>query len=144
MKAVSLAGRLGQPIELKTVGANETSLAEFDIGVKGYDFKAKEAKSDWIRIVVWGKDAEYIATASVGDGIIVNGTLETDSYDSTKYFDSDGKAAVIKKTFVKAALGGIEIYRKGEGGTAPAPSSRKAPSEPPAGLDFGDEDDIPF
>lgn len=138
MKQVQVAGRLAQDPELKTVGGG-TSLVELDLAVDDYDYKAKEKRTAWIPITIWAQQAEYVAKyGTKGDGLVVNGELCIDQYESNKFHDDDGNPAKIKKFFVKAAMGGVSLYKKGERSQdgAATPLQEK--------LVGGNEDDIPF
>ena len=57
---ITAVGRVAADPELKTVGDFE--VAEFRLGVdSGYDKKAEQAMTSWIKCTVWGKRAQVLA-----------------------------------------------------------------------------------
>jgi single-strand DNA-binding protein len=119
MKAVQVVGRLGQDISLEqTTGG--TDIVNFDLAVDGYDYSAKEKKTDWISCVVAGKSAAFLANyAHKGDTIVISGELRVEKYNSKKWKDDDGNFAPMTKYTVSA--NSVELVSKGNreaGGSA--------------------------
>jgi len=141
LKSTTFAGRLGQPLELKSVGANNTSLLEFDLAVTVWDRRESKEVTEWWPVTVWGRDAEYLSNyAQVGDAILIEGELQQEKYLSKKYTDSEGNGCPMVRTKINANLGSVELYKKGtaspRGGNSPATASAAGPVDT--------EDDIPF
>jgi len=83
---VILIGRLGSDVELKTIPSGNQvanfSLATSESWVDKTTNEKKE-KTEWSRIVVWGKLAELCAQyLSKGKECFVEGKLETRSYEN--------------------------------------------------------------
>lgn len=90
-----LIGRLTKDPELKYIQGSGNAVATFTLAVDKGLSKDKKAEmesnnqptADFIRIVVWGKQAENCANyLSKGRLIAVNGRIQTGSYE-----DKDGK-----------------------------------------------------
>lgn len=144
MKQVQVSGRLGADPELKRVGGNDTPLLEQDLAVDDWDHKTSMKTTCWVPIVVWGKSAEFVCNyAKKGDALVVNGELCSEEYVSKKFTDENGNGAKMKRWYVKAAMGGVQLYSRGEGSAAGSGAPQDKPaatkSRPPV-----DEDDIPF
>lgn len=94
LNKVQLIGNLGIKPELrKTKGENGTSVANFTVAtnyqVKGDD-GAKADRTDWHRIVVWGRTAEVCAEhLDKGSLVFIEGRLQyrefTDKEDKERY-----------------------------------------------------------
>jgi single-strand DNA-binding protein len=100
--------------------------------------KKKQERTEWITCVVWGRRGEGLAKIlKKGDRILVEGSLRTSSYE-----DRDGNKRY--KTEVVAR----EVLLQGSPGGKRERSSEPAREEPATatagGLDYGEDDDIPF
>ena len=83
MNNVSLVGRLTRDPEIKTTNSG-SSYARFSIAV---DRRGKDAGTDFINIVAFGKTSEFIERYfRKGQRIGINGRLQTGSYEG-----KDGK-----------------------------------------------------
>ena len=89
MNSVVLIGRLVRDPELRFVAGSGRAVANFTLAVdknlsrdKKKEFEDKgQATADFIRIVVWGKQAENSANyLSKGRLVAVNGSITTSSY----------------------------------------------------------------
>lgn len=89
MNSVVLIGRLVRDPELRFVAGSGRAVANFTLAVdknlsrdKKREFEEKgQATADFIRIVVWGKQAENSANyLSKGRLVAVNGSITTSSY----------------------------------------------------------------
>lgn len=93
MNQVILRGNLTRDVELKE-GRNGKSVARFGIAVRR-DFKNAdgEYESDFMNCIAFGNQADTINTyLHKGSGIIINGRLQTGSYereDGTKVSTTD-------------------------------------------------------
>lgn len=151
MNNVTLIGRLTRDPELRYIPNSGTPVSTFTLAVDKNLSKEKKAEmeaknsptADFIRIVVWGKQAENCANyLKKGRLAGVNGRLQTGSYD-----DKDGK----KVYTTDVVAGNVEFLDRGDsdkesgqgqnqGQKVPAGN---APSDDFGGFPFGD-DDIPF
>lgn len=83
MNNVSLVGRLTRDPEIKTTNSG-SSYARFSIAV---DRRGKDAGTDFINIVAFGKTSEFIERYfRKGQRIGINGRIQTGSYEG-----NDGK-----------------------------------------------------
>ena len=134
---VIIVGRLGQTPELKSVG-NGNSVARLSVATSetwmGKDGQ-KQEKTEWHRVVVWGKQAENCAKhLSKGRQVYVEGKLQTRSWE-----DPNGA----KKYSTEIVANTVQFL-----GTSNAERSQDSGTE--YAQDFGPEprfeqnDDIPF
>jgi len=152
---VTLCGRLGKDPEVRFL-PNGNAVCNLSLATKetwrDKNTGEKKEKSEWHRIVVWGKLAEIAGEyCKKGQQLLVQGKLTTREWEKegekryTTEIVLQGPSAVLQM------LGGkSEGQGGGNGGQTPqpqqqrpAPQSRPAPAatnEPP--LDF--DDDIPF
>ena len=78
MNNVSLVGRLTRDPEIKTTNSG-SSYARFSIAV---DRRGKDAGTDFINIVAFGKTSEFIERYfRKGQRIGINGRIQTGSYE---------------------------------------------------------------
>lgn len=132
---VILVGHLGENPELKAVG--DSSVCNFSIATSeswtGKD-GSKQEKTEWHRIVVWGKVAENCAKyLSKGKQVYVEGKLQTRSWDDkegVKRYATDIVARDV--TFLGSANDGVKNNK-----------SNEKKSEAPGGATSGDFD-VPF
>ncbi len=81
---VILVGRLGQDPELRTT-ANDHSVCNFSLATTTF-VKDGENKTEWHRVVVWGKRAEICSKyLNKGSSVYIEGRLVT-----RKWTDNDG------------------------------------------------------
>ena len=89
-------GRLSKDPELRYTQKG-TAVTEFQIAVdSGY---GDNKKTNWISIVAWGKVAEFVCeNAAKGTGLLVNGEIETGSYEGNngKVYTTKVTAGMIK------------------------------------------------
>jgi single-strand DNA-binding protein len=107
--------------------------------------KARQERTDWHNIVVWGKRAEALSKfLSKGSRLFVEGSIRTSSYEAREG-NKRYKTEVVAQNIILAGGGG--------GGSRGGGGPREAPSGPPdAGGSSGyddfspppDDDDIPF
>ena len=83
---VSIIGRLTKDIELRTVGDESRSVANFVVAVNKYT-GGDRSKTDFIDCVAWNKTAEFISKFfTKGMKIGLQGELSTNTYT-----DAEGK-----------------------------------------------------
>lgn len=120
------AGRLTKDVDLQTAKTG-MEFARFSMAVNRRKDKNGEQKADFIDCTVFGKQAAFVAKYfAKGDGIVVEGRLESDTYDA-----KDGT----KRTKWGITVDNVEF-----------PQGGKKQSEQAATNQFGDVDpkDIPF
>ena len=127
---VILVGNLGRDPELRFTG-NGNPVANFTIATSsnwtGKDGQ-KQERTEWHRIVVWGKQAEICGQYLVkGKQVFIEGSLQTRSWE-----DRDGN----KRYTTEVRAMRVLMLGKPEGKSQAEPA-------PPADPDFSD-DDIPF
>jgi single-strand DNA-binding protein len=152
---VILVGNLGRDPEVRYTPSGQ-AVANFSIAVsENWTDKQgqKQERTEWVRIVVWGKTAENCGEyLSKGRQVYIEGKLQT-----REYTDKEG----VKKystEVVANPIGGVVFLSSGERGQGRgAGRSAGAPADdfgaPPPGLDEApagasapkaSDDDIPF
>ena len=105
MNNVSLVGRLTRDPEIKTTNSGST-YARFSIAV---DRRGKDAGTDFINIVAFGKTSEFIERYfRKGQRIGINGRIQTGSYegkDGKKVYTFDVIADNVEFVESKSASG---------------------------------------
>ena len=142
---VILVGNLGRDAELRYTpgGAPVATLNLATTEVWNDKAGQKQEKTEWHRVIVWGKSAESLNEYLVkGKQIYVEGRLQTrqwDDKDGTKRYTTEirGDRIVLLSGGGGGAGGGGRSQGRGASG----------PSDEPTGADVGAEltdDDIPF
>lgn len=128
MNTVHVHGRVGKDAVTKQAG--EYTVAEFSLAddrfVKG------ERTTQWWRVTVWGKGAEFAGKLTKGDYVIVQGQASARAYKA-----DDGEPRVS----LEISANSVDRVNMGNGSgeRAPAPTSKgKSKASAPA------NDDIPF
>ena len=81
MNSVVLIGRLARDTELSYTPSNQTPVCKFTIAVDRPRRNGEDAGADFIRITVWGKQAETCDRyLSKGRQVAVLGRIQTGSY----------------------------------------------------------------
>lgn len=81
MILVTATGRLGRDPELKDT-SNGKQMCVINVGCDVYNHKEKEKQTTWFRVVIFGKDAAYLARASKGDAVTFSGETLFTVWDS--------------------------------------------------------------
>ena len=82
MNSIIITGRLGRDPELKTA-QNGTEYTNFAVAVDRRPEKDGTKKTDWFNCTAFGKMAAFVTTYfKKGDGIVVEGALESDTYEA--------------------------------------------------------------
>jgi single-strand DNA-binding protein len=163
LNRVMLLGNLGADPELRMTSGGQAVLKLRLATSETYldRNKARQERTEWHNVVIWGKRAEALAKIiSKGTRIFIEGGLRTSSYD-----DRDGNKRY--RTEIVATNILLQGQGRGAGGAAGAPAGggfREAPAEddsesrgepsegfrpssgPAPGADFPEteDDDIPF
>ena len=145
MNSVVLIGRLARDPELSYTPSNQTPLCRFTIAVDRPRRNGEDTGADFIRITVWGKQAETCDRyLSKGRQVAVSGRIQTGSYKNR-----DG--ATVYTTDVVADR--VEFLGSGNGTSGNTTNTISFEQAAPAmGGGFDDlpdtfqaaEDDIPF
>lgn len=81
MNVVNLIGRLTRDPELSYTSSTQTAVAHFTLAVDRPASKDREKQADFIRITVFGKQAECADRyLEKGRQVAVNGSIQTGSY----------------------------------------------------------------
>lgn len=136
---VILVGHLGRDPEVRFT-AGGTSVANFTLATNDvWTDKAgeKQERTEWHRIVVWGKQAEIMGEyLSKGKQVYVEGSLQTREWN-----DRDGN----KRQTTEIRAQRVIMLGRGEGRSEAAGASRGADMDVDAGPGPQmAEDDIPF
>ena len=82
MNKVILSGRLTKDAELRYTPDKGTPMTQVSLAVENYNANTKEKGADFIKLVVFGKQAELLATYSgKGKRIEVAGSIRGRSYE---------------------------------------------------------------
>lgn len=82
MNKVILSGRLTKDAELRYTPGKGTPMTQVSLAVENYNANTKEKGADFINLVVFGKQAELLATYSgKGKRIEVVGSIRGRSYE---------------------------------------------------------------
>lgn len=82
MNKVILSGRLTKDAELRYAPGKGTPITQVSLAVENYNANTKEKGADFINLVVFGKQAELLATYSgKGKRIEVAGSIRGRSYE---------------------------------------------------------------
>ena len=82
MKKVFLIGSLTKDVELRYT-QSQTACATFDLAISnGKDEQGNDRKADFIRCVIWEKQAENMTKYThKGSQVAIEGSIKTDSYN---------------------------------------------------------------
>ncbi|MGB2907547.1 MAG: single-stranded DNA-binding protein [Candidatus Aminicenantaceae bacterium] len=145
---VILIGRLGQNPELRYIPQSDRAVANFSLATNERAFNPgggeSEIKTEWHRIVSWGKQAEFCEKYLVkGKQVLVEGRLRTE-----KWQDRDGNQRSTTKVHAISItlLGRRDDAGGGESFGGPSADTGDFPAESRAMPDIqsGDDDDVPF
>jgi len=136
LNRVMLLGNLGADPELRMTAGGQAVLKLRLATTESYldRDKARQERTEWHNVVVWGKRAEGLGKIlGKGDRVCIEGGLRTSSYEK------DGEKRY--KTEVVAT----NVVLSGGGKNASRPA-KQDDAEPPMGPGAGDfdDDDIPF
>ena len=99
-------GRITKDIELQT-GKTGAEYCKFSVAVNRKKDKNGETKADFVDCTAWGKTAAFVQKYfKKGDGIVVEGRLESDTYEA-----KDGT----KRTKWGVSVDNIEFPQGGKG-----------------------------
>lgn len=145
LNKVILIGRLGQKPELRVLPQRDRQVARFSLATNERFFNSSTRettdRTEWHRIVVWGKQAEFCEKyLDQGRQICLEGKIRTRSWQ-----DRDGN----KRTTTEIEAESIILIGKKEGPSVPDHAEDSGPADFPTDDPEPDrggegEDDIPF
>jgi single-strand DNA-binding protein len=143
---VILVGNLGRDAELRytPAGAAVATLNMATTEVWNDKGGQRQEKTEWHRVILWGKSAESLAEYLIkGKQIYVEGRLQTRQWDDkegNKRYTTEirGDRVVLLSSGGGRGPSSPSVDRGGDGVTAPVPPSGPDTSEPLT------DDDIPF
>ncbi len=134
LNKVMVIGRLGQKPESKVLQGGAT-VANFSVATtESWKDKsgAKQEKTEWHRIVAWGKTAELVVKyLDKGRQVYIEGKLQTRSWEDNG----------VKKYATEIVANNVQFLGSNPNATPGAAQGQS--EEPPAGGDFN-PDEIPF
>ena len=135
-----LIGRLTKDAELRYTQSN-IPCATFDLAINnGKDDEGNDRKADFIRCVLWEKQAENMAKYThKGSQIAIEGSIKTDSYE-----DEQGNKKY--RTYVLARRVMFLDTKRSEEPLPQEPDYviRKEETDPFASVEEFDDDELPF
>lgn len=137
----TLTGNLGRDPEFQTTQSGQM-VAKFSLAVRQ---PKKDAPAFWVKVEVWGKQAEYVANyLKKGNSVCVTGQVAEETWND-KTTGELKKAVVIKNASVeswqaRAEQGGAPVQQQGYA-QPPAPVAVPQPAAPSS---YEPQDDIPF
>lgn len=132
MNTINLTGNICNDLELKSTQSGKSVLT-FNLAVKR---PFSKDTTDFIPLVVWEKNAEYLSRyGKKGSRIAVSGKLTT-----RKYQDKDGN----NRTAFEVVCDSVEIMdsKSDQGSDYSAPSFK--PTQEPQYEELKTDDDLPF
>lgn len=149
LNRVILIGRLGGNPELRYLPQTERAVARFTLATNERFYNPNnpesEMRTEWHRIIVWGKLAEFCEKyLSQGKQICIEGKLRTRTWqdkEGNKRYTTEVEAQSI--TLLGRRDDGADTGTFQDSGTKDfVPDDRTSSSTPDSGLD--DDDDVPF
>ena len=135
-----LIGRLVADPELRQT-PNGISICTFRVAVdRAYQAKGAEKQADFIDIVAWRQQAEFVSRYfNKGKLILIEGTIQTRTYTDK----NDQKRYAVEVVADNVRFVGSKAENQGGGGDSrPAPSDSNAPPAAPAAYSSGSADDF--
>lgn len=127
----TLTGNLGRDPEFQTTQSGQT-VSKFSLAVRQ---AKKDAPAFWVKVEVWGKQAEYVANyLKKGASVCVTGQVGEDQWND-KTTGELKKAIIIRNASVES------WQARAEQAAAPAPAPRPQPAAPSS---YEPDDEIPF
>ena len=100
MNKVILIGRITKDPELKYTPGTGMAVTNINLAVDKYNSQTKQREADFIQVVIWGKQAENIATyCNKGSMVAIAGKIQNRSYDAkdgTKRYVTEVVAQEVK------------------------------------------------
>ncbi len=85
MISMTIGGRLGAD---PTMGNGGTQVLNFSVAVDGWDPKAREKTTTWVRVAIFGKRAESLQTIlEKGASVMCAGVARLSEYNGKQYLE---------------------------------------------------------
>jgi len=139
----TLTGNLGRDPEFQTTQSGQM-VAKFSLAVRQ---QKKDAPAFWVKVEVWGKQAEYVANyLKKGASVCVTGQVAEESWND-KTTGELKKAVVVKNASVESwqarAEGAAPVQQWNQPpAAAPAPAAPQQWNQAPLEPDY--DDSVPF
>jgi single-strand DNA-binding protein len=133
MQTITITGFLSKDAEIRNTQGGD-QIANWNVPVR-QGFGDKE-KTNWFRVSIWGKRADFAGKARKGDAVTVTGELTIGEYDGKPQYE-------IRANDFQSIR---PAPRDGSNG-APAGGTSNRAQEPHPGAhvgDFADDSDLPF
>lgn len=158
VNSVNILGRVGADPEVKIVG-NDKTVARFSVATSEVWTKdgEKQEKTEWHRIVVWGKLAEIIGKhVEKGMIVFVQGKIQTRQWEDEQGKKNYSTEIIGSQIQFVGGKGGERSSGSGEGRSSSKSSEKKQRQESnyddqpdfsnndDDGPNFDSDDDIPF
>lgn len=148
LNKVLLIGHLGQDPELRYLPQTERAVAKLSLATneRYYNSNTNESedRTEWHRIVVWGKQAEFCEKyLNKGKQILIEGKIRTRNWqdkDGNKRYTTEIEAQNITLLGKKEDVGEEQPYSKAEA----ISDFPKANNASPADKEGEGEDEVPF
>lgn len=86
MMALTIGGRLGA--DPTTGNANGTAVLNFSVAVDGWDHKAREKVTTWVRVALFGARGEKLAEhMTKGSSVVCSGQARLAEYKGKSYLE---------------------------------------------------------
>lgn len=130
MLILTIGGSLGRDPETRQTQGG-TDVTNFSVAVSGYDFKAKEKTTTWVKVAMFGtRGTQLGAMLSKGDRVMASGEARLVEYN--------GKTSLELTANSLCPMGAPAGKQQG------APPPRQAAGKPKQAADDFPEDQIPF
>jgi single-stranded DNA-binding protein len=94
MMSLTIGGRLGADPTMGDAGG--TAVCNFSVAVDGWDPKAREKMTTWVRVAVFGKRAESLQTIlSKGSSVMCAGEARLTEYKGKQYLELTANAVTL-------------------------------------------------
>jgi single-strand DNA-binding protein len=94
MMSLTVGGRLGADPTMGDAGG--TAVCNFSVAVDGWDPKAREKMTTWVRVAVFGKRAESLQTIlSKGSSVMCAGEARLTEYKGKQYLELTANAVTL-------------------------------------------------
>jgi len=133
MMALTIGGRLGADPTMGNAGG--TQVLNFSVAVDGWDPKAREKISTWVRVAIFGKRAESLQTIlEKGSSVMCAGVARLSEYKGKQYLELTATDVTLMGGKPGGSERGPNPSRSGHnlaGGSTGTRRSEPAEDEPP-------------
>lgn len=131
MMILTIGGALGRDPETKRLPDGKT-VTNMNVAVNGYDYKAREKVTTWVRVSMFGDRGEKLGQAvHKGDRIMASGEPRFSIYNDKVQIELTAQSFSI-------------ISSKPRDEEPPARQQSKPATKPKQAAEFPDDEDVPF